>query len=162
MYWKLSLNNADIEWRRHWLDRKISNPALEQSGIDGPSGPQLSGRTASPRSLDGMRRSAYTPGQSSWREQLSVPQPTSSTRTFALRPRQLRDQHVVVALLRDRQVAELELEVRVPEPVVQVFHVEELPCQEQAQLPAVHFFHLYAESRFSIRDLNSRSPPSSV
>src|SRR5438874_8911526 len=87
---------------------------------------------------------------------------TTLFRSPAFGPRQLRNQHVVVALLGSGEVAELELEVRVPEPVVQVLHVEELPRQQQAQLPAVHFFHLNAESCFFIRDLNSRSPPSSV
>src|SRR5882724_2778192 len=81
---------------------------------------------------------------------------------FAFGPRQLRDQHVVVALLGDGEVAELELEVRVPKPVVQVFHPEELLREDQPQLPAVHLLHASVEWRFFIRDLNSLSAASSV
>src|SRR6267142_78443 len=58
---------------------------------------------------------------------------------LAFGPRQLRDQHVVVALLGDGEVAELELEVRVPQPIVQIFHAQELLREDQPQLATVHF-----------------------
>jgi hypothetical protein len=45
---------------------------------------------------------------------------------------------------------------------VQVFHAQELLREDKAQLPAVNFFHLNAETCFFIRDLNSRSAASSV
>src|SRR5258706_1129059 len=59
---------------------------------------------------------------------------------FALGPGQLRDQQLVVALLRQRKVRDLELEVGVPEAVVKVIDVEQLLGQHQAELAAVHFF----------------------
>ena len=52
-----------------------------------------------------------------------VPHPTSSTRTLPLDGRELLQDQVAVALLGDAQVREGQLEVGIPQPVVEVLDV---------------------------------------
>ncbi len=78
------------------------------------------------------------------------------------RLRQARDQHLVEALLRNRGVGERQLEVGVPQPVVQVLDAEQLAREHQAEFFAVHGRVLYPDIRSSCRRRSSAPSPASL